>query len=200
MKIRISILFFLIVFFVIFPVASAEENEYGIVRAWFNDENATVKTIEGVQLKIGEPVEIKVEVMSKINGHVTLILQEPGITKAFKVLSGPSKEDEKISNLNIESGWSKTYTWIITPNGAWKNGNAPINLLVKFYNIKSKYDKITQFSIANPYILDEQYTGAAATTPAPEITGTGAPAKETPFPSVVFTLATLLAISRWRRR
>ena len=169
-----------------------------LLKAWFNDENATVN---GVQLKIGEPVEIKVEVISKINGHVTIILQEPGVTKAFKVLSGPSKEDEKISNLNIESGWSKTYTWIITPNGAWKNGNAPINLLVKFYNIKSKNDKITQFSIANPYILDEQYTGASATTtPAPEITGTGAPAKETPFPSGIFVFMALLVAWRFRTR
>ena len=47
-----------------------------------------------VQLKIGEPVEIKVEVISKINGHVSLKLKEPGVTKAFNVLNGPSKEDE----------------------------------------------------------------------------------------------------------
>ncbi|NJD52088.1 MAG: hypothetical protein FIB07_04400 [Candidatus Methanoperedens sp.] len=58
---------------------------------------------------------------------------------------------------------------------------------------------LKQITIANPYILDEQYTGAA-TTPAPEITGTGASTKETPFLSVMFTLATLLAASRWRRR
>jgi sarcinarray family protein len=194
MKFRTSILI-LTVLFLNFQLAAGAENEYGIVRAWFNDENATVN---GVQLKIGEPVEIKVEVMSKINGHVTIILQEPGFTKAFKVLSGPSKEDEKISNLNIESGWSKIYTWKLTPNDAWENGNAPINLLVKFYNIKSKNDKIIQFTIANPYILDEQYTGVT-TTPAPKITGTGAVAKPAPLPSVVFTLATLLIVSLWRR-
>ncbi|MCX9030153.1 MAG: sarcinarray family MAST domain-containing protein [Candidatus Methanoperedens sp.] len=176
-------------------LVAGAENEYGIVRAWFNDENATVN---GVQLKIGEPVEIKVEVMSKINGHVTIILQEPGFTKAFKVLSGPSKEDEKISNLNIESGWSKIYTWKLTPNDAWENGNAPINLLVKFYNIKSKNDKIIQFTIANPYILDEQYTGAA-TTPAPEITGTGAAAKPAPFPSMLFVFMALLMAWGFRR-
>ena len=44
------------------------------------DENATVN---GVQLKIGEPAEVKVEVISKINGHVYIILIEPGVTKAF---------------------------------------------------------------------------------------------------------------------
>ena len=44
-------------------LAEPEENEYGIVNAWYNGQEATVRN---VQLKIGEPVEIKVEVMSKI--------------------------------------------------------------------------------------------------------------------------------------
>ncbi len=136
--------------------------------------------------------------MSKINGHVTIILQEPGFTKAFKVLSGPSKEDEKISNLNIESGWSKIYTWKLTPNDAWENGNAPINLLVKFYNIKSKNDKIIQFTIANPYILDEQYTGAA-TTPETTASQAGTQAKAAPFLPVIFTVSALLLAWRWGR-
>src|SRR5574340_344405 len=136
MKIRISILFFLIVSLLILQIASAEENEYGIVKAWFNGENATVETIGGVQLKIGEPVEIKVEVISKINGHVFIVLTEPGVTKSFDVLNGPSKEDERIDNLKIESGWSKTYTWKLVSNGAWKNGNAPLNIVVNFYNLK----------------------------------------------------------------
>ena len=190
------LIFIFSVLFLNFQLAAGAENEYGIVRAWFNDENATVN---GVQLKIEEPVEIKAEVMSKINGHVTIILQEPGFTKAFKVLSGPSKEDEKISNLNIESCWSKIYTWKLTPNDAWENGNAPINLLVKFYNIKSKNDKIIQFTIANPYILDEQYTGATM-TPAPEITGTGNAVKAVPFLSVIFTISSLLLAWRLGKR
>lgn len=203
MKIRISILFYFIFFFVFFQVASAEENEYGIVRAWFNDENATVKTIDGVQLKIGEPIEVKVEIISKINGSVFVKIKEPGVTKAFDIKEGPSNHDVTIDNYDVTNGWSKIYTWTLTPNGAWKNGNAPLNIFVQFDKIvngKIKGDKIIQFSIANPYILDEQYTGAAAATPAPKIAGTDAPAKETPFPSVMFTLATLLAISRWRRR
>ncbi|NJD51919.1 MAG: sarcinarray family MAST domain-containing protein [Candidatus Methanoperedens sp.] len=196
MKIRISILFFLIVLFLVIQIASAEENEYGIVRAWFNGQNATVETINGIKLKIGQPIEVKVEVISKIKGDTSLKLKEPGVTKAFDVLSGPSQEEEWLTNMNIESGWSKTYTWKLVPNGAWKGGNAPINIVVQFN--KGMNDKTIQFTIANPYILDEQYSGAA-TTPAPEITGTGAPAKETPFPSVVFTLAILLAISCRRR-
>ena len=177
-------------------MVSGAENKYGSVRAWFNGENATVN---GVQLKIGEPIELKLDILSKVNGHVSLKLKEPGVTTAYDVLSGPSKIDEKISNLNIESNWSKTYTWSLAPNGAWKNGNAPINIIVQFHDIKTKNDEIIQFTIANPYILDEQYSGAAATmTPAPEIAGTGAPAKPAPFPSVIIVIMALLMAWRFR--
>jgi len=194
MKYKILILI-LVIFFLNVQIVAGAENKYGSVRAWFNGENATVN---GVQLKIGEPIELKVDLLSKVNGHVTLKLKEPGVTTAYDVLSGPSKIDEKISNLNIESDWSKTYTWSLAPNGAWKNGNAPINIIVQFHDLKTKNDEIIQFTIANPYILDEQYTGAT-TTPAPEIPGTGAAAKPAPFPSMLFTLAILLIVSRWRR-
>jgi len=197
MKIRISILFFLMVSFLVIQIASAEENEYGIVRAWFNGENATVETINDIKLKIGQPVEVNVEVISKIKGDVSLKLKEPGVTKAFDVLGGPSQEEEWLTNMNIESGWSKTYTWKLAPNGAWKGGNAPINIVVQFN--KGMNDKIIQFTIANPYILDEQYSGAAATTPAPEITGQETPAKPAPFPSVIFVFMALLVAWRFRR-
>ena len=40
--------------------------------------------------------------------------------------------------MNIESGWSKTYTWTIAPNGAWKNGNAPLNIIVQFNKVKNE--------------------------------------------------------------
>ncbi len=196
MKIRISILFYFLIYFLIFQIGSAEENKYGIVKAWFNGENATVETINGIQLKIGEPAEVKVEVISKINGHVSLKLKEPGITTAYDVLSGPSKIDEKISNLNIESDWLETYTWSLIPNGAWKNGNAPINIIVQFHDLKTKNDEIIQFTIANPYILDEQYSGAV---PTPETTASpaGTQAKAVPFLSIIFTVSTLMLA--WRR-
>ncbi|MFZ3385240.1 MAG: sarcinarray family MAST domain-containing protein [Candidatus Methanoperedens sp.] len=180
-----------------FQIAAGAENEYGIVRARFNGENATVN---GAQLKIGESAEIKVEVTSKINGHVFVEITEPGVTKAFNVLEG-SKQDESIDNLKIEAGWSKIFVWKITPNGAWKNGNAPINIIVQFHDLKTKNDEIIQFTIANPYILDEQYTGAITTTTwAPKINETGAsPAKATPFLPVIFTVSALLLAWRLKK-
>jgi sarcinarray family protein len=174
-----------------FQTVAGSENEYGIVRAWFNGENATVK---GVELKIGEPAEIRVEVISKINGDVIIQLYEPGVSKAFEVINGPSVIEKRIDNLNIESGWSKTYTWTVAPSGAWKNGNAPINLFVQFY--KGMNDKKIDFTIANPYILDEQYSGAVP-TPVTTASPAGTPAKETPFLPAILTVGAL--IMAWRR-
>lgn len=193
MKFKILIIILVVLFFN-FQVTSGAENKYGIVKAWFNEENATVNDL---QMKIGEPAEIKVEIISKVNGHVSLKLNEPGVTIAYNVLNGPSKIDEKISNSNIESEWSKTYTWSIVPNGAWKNGNAPINIIVQFHNLKTQNDEIIQFTIANPYILDEQYSGAV---PKPETTASpaGTPVKEAPFLSIIFTVGALLLV--WHRR
>ncbi len=178
-------------------IALAAENEYGIVQAWFNDNNAT---FEGFNMKIGEPATIIVNVTSKINGNVYVIIKEPGVTKAFDVLSGPSKQDERIDNLNIESGWSKIFTWIVAPNGAWKNGNAPINIFVEFSKIK--IDKKIQFTIANPYILDEKYNGAISIpkqTSSPMATTSPTPAKAAPFPPVLFAVSVLILAWRWRR-
>lgn len=192
MKSNILILI-LIVVFLSFQIVEGSENEYGIVKAWFNGENATVS---GSKLKVGEPFEIKVEVISKIDGDITLSLNEPGVTKAYDIISGPSKEDEWLDNMKIGSGWSKTYTWSIVPNGAWKNGNAPINIFVQFF--KGNKDKKIQFTIANPYILDEQYSGAVP-TPGTTATPEGTPTKAAPFLSVIFMVGALLLAWKWRR-
>lgn len=176
-----------------FQIAEGAENEYGTVKAWFNGENATVND---VQLKVGESVEIKVEVISKINGNAYIKLKEPGVTKAYKISNGPSAEDEYINNYDVTEGWSKTYTWFIEPNGNWKNGNAPINIFVSFS--KKGNQKPIQFTIANPYILDEQYTGAA-TTPETTTSPAGTPAKATQFLPIIFTVSALLLAWRLKK-
>ncbi len=105
-----------------------------------------------------------------------------------QVVTLPSEE------IKIESGWSKTFTWTVAPNGAWKKGNAPINLFVEFSKIKD--DKKVHFTIANPYILDEQYTGAPS-KPTPETTASGTPAEPAPFPSMLIAVVMLLVAWCW---
>ncbi|MDO8727997.1 MAG: sarcinarray family MAST domain-containing protein [Candidatus Methanoperedens sp.] len=186
-----KLVLFIIILFLSIQTSFAAENEYGIVNAWFNGKNATV---EGFSMKIGEPAEIKVEVISKIDGNVYIELNEPGITKSYNVVNGLSKFDESIDNLKIESGWSKTFTWIVAPNGAWKNGNAPINIFVEFSKIKT--DKKIQFTIANPYILDEQYSSStpAQTTGAAQPSPTGTSSPQAPFISALVALAVILGV------
>lgn len=179
--------------FLNFQIVTGAENEYGIVRAWFNGKNATAND---VQLKIGEPAEVKVEVISKIKGDASIKLKEPGVTKAFDVLGGPSKEEEWLTNMNIESGWSKIYTWTVAPNDAWKGGNAPLNIVVQFN--KGMNDKTIQFTIVNPYILDEQYSGAV-TTPETTYSPAGTQTKGMPFLPVLLTVGSILLAWRWRR-
>jgi len=93
-------------------LAEPEENDFGIVNAWYNGQESTVRD---VQLKIGEPAEIKVEVSSKIDGHVNVKLVNPLKTESYEVVSGPSLIDKSIDNLFIKSGWNETYIWIIIP-------------------------------------------------------------------------------------
>ena len=134
---------------------TAAENEFGIVYAWFDEEPATA---EGITLKINEPFTVKATVESKIDGNIYVQLYEPGVTNAYEVVEGPSEIDEFIDNMNIESGWKTTYLWKLKPNGDWTNGNAPINLFVEFSKSYDD-DRMIDFTIANPHILDEQYSG-----------------------------------------
>lgn len=198
MKFKLMIFVF-IALYLNTQAALAAENDYGIVQAWFNEKNATV---EGLSMKIGEPGTIKVTITSKIDGNVHVKLMEPGFTKAFEVISGQSKQDERIDNIGISQGWSKTFIWEVKPNGAWKNGNAPINIFVSFYNSNKQVQKPLEFTIANPYILDEQFTGAVSTpktTPTPTVITSPTPTKAAPFPPVLFVFSVLLLAWRWRR-
>ena len=140
-------------------------NDYGIVNAWYNGQEATVKD---VQLKVGEPVEITVFVQSNTDCHVFIELINPLVTMPYDVVSGPSEFDNFIDVYDVKTGWRDNFTWIIKPNGEWVNGNAPINIFVQFSNQdESQYAK---FTIANPIILDEHYSGPTRTTTDPSST------------------------------
>ena len=177
-------------------LAEPEENEYGIVNAWYNGEEATVRD---VQLKIGEPAEIKVEVSSKIDGHVIVKIVNPLKTESYEVVSGPSLIDESIDNLFIKSGWNETYIWIIKPTGKWNNGNAPLNLYVQFNEAYDEYERV-QFTIVNPYILDEHYSGPAPTRTATDPSSTDqTPSQGSPGFGVVGALLGIALVVLGRR-
>ena len=189
--------FFIIIFtFFSFNVnAKPIENNYGIVNAWYNGEEATVKN---VSLKIGEPAEIKVEVMSKIDGNVFVLLNTPLKTVAYEVVSGSSQIDEYIDNLNIKSDWTETYIWYIKPTGEWTNGNAPVNLYVQF---NKDYDDVerVEFTIANPIILDEQYIGPGLTHTADQSSHDNSTSQGSPGFCLIFTMICTGLAMRWKQ-
>ncbi|MCD4767672.1 MAG: sarcinarray family MAST domain-containing protein [Methanosarcinales archaeon] len=165
----------LIVSFLLISISNciAAENEYGRVSAWFNDEPATA---EGIILKINDQFEVKVEVESYIDGNVYVKLYEPGVTTAFEIIDGASEIDEWNDNYDINPGWKKTYNWKIIPNGDWTNGNAPINILVSFSEEGTQNP--IDFTIANPYILDEHYSGPAPTRTTSDPSSTDQPSSQ----------------------
>lgn len=186
----------------IIQISSAAENEYGIVQAWLNDKPATV---EGINLKVGEPVEVKVTVTSKIDGNVYLMLKEPGVTRSYNVKNGPSEFEGWIENRGISSGWEKIYNWTLVPNGAWTDGNAPINVVVQFHKADTRgstSDKFIRFSVANPYILNEQFSGAPL-EPTPSIPPASTPSsspKNTPGFGLLLAIFALVGAGLLARR
>jgi len=160
------LLFSVIIICILIQNSSAAENNFGIVKAWCNQEPATVNNFK---VKINEPIIVKVEITSKIEGFIDVILEEPGPTKSYDVISGPTDFDDYIT-YDVTSSWSKEETWVITPNGKWTNGIAPINLYVQLNKDIDDVERV-QITIANPYILDEQYSGSTSKpTPDPKST------------------------------
>ena len=195
---KLMILILILLLFMNIQNVWAEENEYGTVNAWFNEKNASIETIDHVQLKIGEPVKIKIEVISRINGHIYIELEEPGITRSYDVSEGPGGFGDVIDNYNVTTVWSKSFTWTLVPNGAWKNGNAPINIFVQFDNIengKKRGVKDLKFTIANPYILDEEYP---VQKPSLQTSTISTPTKSAPFIPVFLAAIAVLAARRRR--
>jgi len=188
----------IIVFCIIIQSCTAGENEYGIVKSWYDNQPATV---EGVVLKINEPVEIKVEVTSKVDAFfIGIELCEPGVTKSYDVISGPSDFGEYISEYDIKSGWVKTYTWTICPNGNWTDGNAPINIFVQF-NKEINDDRIIQYSIANPYIFDEQYSGSSPSHTTINSSSTNqSQSNSSPSFGIIAALLSVALVVMWRQR
>jgi len=151
-------------------LAEPVDNDFGTVNAWYNGQESTV---ENIQLKVGEPAEITITIYSKIDCNVYVKLINPLVTIPYDVVSGPSDFDESIDNRGVKSGWKTNYTWIIMPNGKWADGNAPINIFVEFSDRGD--DRHVKFTIANPYILDEQYSGPAPTRTTTDPSSTDQP-------------------------
>jgi sarcinarray family protein len=178
-------------------LADPVDNDFGIVNAWYNGQEATVKNIS---LRVGEPAEITVLVYSKISGNVYVKLINPLVTIPYDVISGPTELDETIDNYDVKSGWSMNYTWIIKPNGEWTNGNAPINLFVEFSKSYDD-DRHVKFTIANPIILDDQYSSSSSSHTTTDASSTNqSQSNSSPSFGIIAALLSVALVVMWKQR
>ena len=151
-------------------LAEPEENDFGIVNAWYNGQEATVKNI---YLDVNEQAELKVEIIPKKDCDIYVKISNPMVTEAYRIKSGPSEYDSYFSKKNVKAHENLTFFWIIEPTGDWTNGNAPINVRVSF--AERDIQMPIEFTIANPHILDEHYSGPASTRTTTDPSSTDQP-------------------------
>ena len=144
------------------PVTQAWECAYGMVNAWVKLEGDTEwreATVDGVTLEVHEPFQVKVEITTKVGANVYSELYDPGVTKVYEVIEGPSKNGETIDNYDCPVGWTKTYEWTVRPTGEFKEGTAPWNIFVQF---SKNYDDylILDKTILHAYISPSEWQGS----------------------------------------
>jgi len=203
MKVAYLIMLFMLITTAM-PLTDAGECEYGMVQAWARTldengmwgewQNATVHTT----LKIHEPFQVKVKVISKVDcKHLYISLERAGNIASYEVIEGPSKVMDYVRNHDVPAGWSKTYEWTVCPTGNWTDGIAALNVGAYFYKVYKIGDyyngdeKTVDFTIIAAYISPKEWQGSMANggnfTP-----GFGDTAAITSF---VFAI---LFISKWR--
>ena len=154
------IVFLVLGVFLLATNVNAWECEYGEAKAWVklsNDTQWREAMVDGVTLKVREPFKVKVWVKTKTECYVDIELYDPGITKVFEVVEGPSKNGEMIYSDNCPANWTKTYEWTVRPTGEWTEGWAPLNILVQFTQDPTGYTNKIDKTIIHAYISSEEW-------------------------------------------
>ena len=175
--------------------AKAWECEYGTVNAWVklsDDTQWREAMVDGVTLKIHEPFKVKVRVTTKTECHVGIELYDPGVTKVFEVVDGPSKNGEDIDEINRANGWSKTYEWTVRPTGKWTGAYGPLNVFIQFTRPYIGDYEIIDKTIIHAYISSEEWKESE--NKESSHSSHGMPAFE------FFAVMAAIAIVAWRRR
>ena len=144
--------------------ANAWECGYGEAKAWVklpDDSEWREALVDGVTLKIHEPFKVKAQITTKTKVHVLDIeIYDPGVTKVFEVIEGPSKNGESILKYDVPANWSKTYEWTVRPTGKWTEGWAPLNFGAVFMKTQDDYNGIDK-TIIHAYISPEEWNGSS---------------------------------------
>ena len=152
---------FIIVGLLFPPISYAWECRHGEAYAWVKlagDSEWREAVVRNVTLKVGEPFEVKIMVKTKIKCDVDISLYEPGLTKAYEVIEGPSENGEHITIYDCEKNWTKTYRWRLQSTQNWTEGYAPLNFNVWFMRGLNDFKHIEK-TIIYAYISSEKWKG-----------------------------------------
>ena len=177
---------------------NAWECEYGEAKAWVklsNDTQWREALVDGVTLKVHEPFKVKIWVKTKTDVHVAFELYDPGVTKVFEIVKGPSRNAESVYINNCAANWTKTYEWTVRPTGEWTEGWAPLNLFIQFTKNMNDYKKIDK-TIIHAYISPKEWKESENTNG--EESNQGGSHGMPGFEFVALSIAVMLYI--WRRR
>lgn len=186
MKIEKLFGMFLLGFLLMANVANTQvvdDNEYVTVRAWIRimQENGwgewqEVKKppIEDFSLKIGQPVQIKIEIMPKQDSWVETHISETGIGFNFDIkyispygnqnfiIRKIKRDNQSVYWINIKQSEIIGVIWTIAPNSNWVGGTAGITLHYIIKKAPPHADETLTgnfFTVIYPYIENEEWTG-----------------------------------------
>ncbi len=146
--------------------------EDGSWHEWIPCTKDTVTERFTVSVRVGQPLQCKVEVTTHIKSTISIELYEPGVTKAYDVLEGNPHEKPIQYGIFptgeifwLEPETSISYTWVVQPNWNWTEGHAPLNGFCEVSDTSTLTEPlIVEVTFANPYICAEQWTGPRYTS------------------------------------
>lgn len=175
MKNFLTILVLAVLFAMLLPGEACSKS----IKAYFNGQEATVSDIV---LSPGEPFEVDLVIRPDSEAYVFAEIDEPGVTRAYDLLSGDPLMPTKAKTCNASSPAS--YHWEMAANGNWVDGNAPVNIYYQV-NIPGKSEVLFRgyFTVADAYIVPGDLYVSTLDDTSDKNSG------KTPGPSIITTIA-----------
>ena len=146
-------LIFHIIFIFLLPLMGPMPDEPDFdLEVLYNGKLLPVDEVPAPELLPGDVFTIELRITPNIDSVVSLGLggTAPG---SYKVVSGPSPW-EKTVLYRLKAHETLRVSWILTPTGEWRGGNAPVNVYYKVYN-EGRYEDpifLGKFTGVDPFI------------------------------------------------
>jgi len=157
--------------------------------SWHEWINVTGNYYSDIRLKINQTIKCRIETISRIKGHFSFWLYEPGNVDTFEVVEGNKQEvgynylivnpeeEDTIYNPQHHPLFNPNEqivdTWVLRTTDRWHGGRAPINILWDMSPSATKKDDMGEWiypddisreqTMVNPYIENKQWKGPSYT-------------------------------------